>query len=471
MQPGSQDAADQRRAGAITGHAGVSMDSSAVSVDSRPSAIERQIAVKAGLGSEKIHLETNGAAVENLIRRKSRLVGLASFILWVPLIATGLALLFIDTDLSSQKMAWQKGAWQKVVGSAQQVRLALASHDMARDHAVKSSDSLPTSSSLAANPSTINSPAGNAAQVAPKVTEAATVITTATPTPVPASTALSISIADVSLRNRPELLEQVVQIYRSKLADDPNNTAARAVLDQLQERSLSDLQSIILEADYSVAVKAMASVSQLFPEATNSVRYKYLAARLERMQSQEKSIAKLESSKSTSTSTSTTIAPATLPEPVSKPPAPEKAQPIVSETNSPAAINSAATAAKKTTENISPSKPEIRALSITRGAVIDDRFVPGDEGNAFMVEVSYRNFDKVSEGESEVSLVARLGVPGDPTVLAEAPIEISGDRGTKSFVMTPFLQTGNAGEAYKLNFILNGEFLVSRTVHVSRRRY
>ncbi|HSB95131.1 MAG TPA: hypothetical protein VLC91_01700 [Spongiibacteraceae bacterium] len=417
------------------------------------------MAVRAELGSKKVHLETNGGAVENLIRRRSRLFGVASFILMVLLVATGLTLLFIDTGLS----------WEKVVSAAQQMRLTLFSNDIARDHAIKSNDSLPISRPWpVANPSTANSLSENAAQVAPKVTEAST--PTPTPTPAPALSALSIPIADVSLRNRPELLEQVVQIYRSKLAEDPNNTAARAVLNQLQERSLSDLQSIILEADYAVAVTAMGIVSRLFPEAADSVRYKYLVARLDRMQSQDKSTAKLESAQPTSTSTSTTTAPATLPEPVSKPVAPEKAKPIVSEKNNAAAINSAATTAKNTTENISSSKPEIRAVSITRGTVIDDRFVPGDDGNAFMVEISYRNFDKVAKDESEVSLVARLGVPGDPTVLAEAPIEIAGDRGTKSVVMTSLLP-GDTGEEYKLNFILNGEFMASRTVHVSRRRY
>ncbi len=82
-----------------------------------------------------------------------------------------------------------------------------------------------------------------------------------------------------------------------------------------------------------------------------------------------------------------------------------------------------------------------------------------------MVEISYRNL-KNSGDETEASLIARLGVPGDSMVLAEVPVDLSGRQGTKSSTVVP----GHAGESYRLNFLLNDELLASRTLRLSSRQ-
>jgi len=94
------------------------------------------------------------------------------------------------------------------------------------------------------------------------------------------------------------------------------------------------------------------------------------------------------------------------------------------------------------------------------------RFVPAEGGNVFMVKISYRNFDNSNYDDGEAELVTLLGAAGDSRVLAEVPVAVFGDRGTKSFAIETFLP-GYSGEPYKLNFILNGRFVASRTVRLS----
>jgi hypothetical protein len=105
-------------------------------------------------------------------------------------------------------------------------------------------------------------------------------------------------------------------------------------------------------------------------------------------------------------------------------------------------------------------------VTVTPGTMAGGQFVPRDNGNAFLVEISYRNFDKAFDANDEATLITRLGVPGDSEVLAEVSVDISGDRGTKSFVMET-LARGSIGGKLQLNFILNDEFLTSRAVRLS----
>ncbi len=95
--------------------------------------------------------------------------------------------------------------------------------------------------------------------------------------------ALSVPVADISLRNRPELLEQLVQVYRAQLAAAPNDATALAALNQLQQRSLSELEAIIRSEDDASAVRSLAIVARLFPEVNHSARCKYLTVRMNRI--------------------------------------------------------------------------------------------------------------------------------------------------------------------------------------------
>jgi hypothetical protein len=414
--PDSKDITDKGVAGASADNS----ESPTTSTTMRPSAIERQIAATSGLSDPM----ARRAGLNNTTHRKPNRFGLVSFLLLVLIVAVLLALLFTDRGRPLRKTI---SSTLPVAGQ------------------VVRNDSLPAThlSPTISPPQTTNPSPASASQTSANTSTASTnAATFSTPD------AISIPVTDVSLRNRPELLEQLVQIYRSKLTGDPNNSTARTALSQLQERSLSELQTIVLEGDDATAVKSLEIVARLFPEVVDNARYKYLVARMDRIHRQVKD------------------EPAAKPEPSPPPSTTSPPATISPEKSVSPSINSLAAGVKKTAENAPSSKPEIRALSITPGTLVDDRFVPSEDGNVFMVEISYRNFDKISEDSSGASLVALLGVPGNATVLAEVPVEILGDRGTKSFVMAT-LTPGNTGGKYQLNFILNGEFLASRTVRLS----
>src|SRR5690606_40227942 len=112
----------------------------------------------------------------------------------------------------------------------------------------------------------------NASPVSTPQTDAPTEVVEVAP-----PSAISVPIADVSLRNRPELLEQLVQVYRSQLADNPRDSAALAALNRLQERSLSELETIMAAEDQPTSVRSLEVVARLFPELENNPRYEYLA--------------------------------------------------------------------------------------------------------------------------------------------------------------------------------------------------
>lgn len=375
-------------------------------------AIERQIAATSALGCcERAHQDAvRGTAGphktrSNTNRRNYQRVGLASVALFL-LIAAGLASVFTVHDRPLQRA---------VSAVRQMVAQATTTH----------------------NPSHNPSPAGAAQTAAPK--KVAEVLTPA---------ALSIPISDVSLRSRPELLEQLVQVYRSRLAAVPNDSVALDALNQLQERSLSELEAIIRESDDSTASRSLQLISRLFPELADNPRYRYLNARMDYIHRQAKG------------------EPEVKPESSAPLAATVSSETTASQKSVSAPHDSSAVVAKKAVENTPSLKPEIRTVSIIPGTMVDDRFTPGENGNVFMVEISYRNFDKVSEDQSDVTLVTRLGIPGDSTALAEVPVEIFGNRGKKSFLMET-LMPGSPGEKYQVNFILNGEFLASRVVRLS----
>jgi len=396
---------------------------------SGPTAIERQLAADAARAYRRqTHIAANRTNDRHVLdyntyRRKASRFDSATFLVLFLLIAAGIAIV----------IAWQFTDLGRVPHKA---------NDTLSHSQIAPAADVPTHSSPAANSLPVSAAPTDTSTDAPKnIAETS------------AGGAISIPMADASLRDRPELLEQVVQVYKSQLERDPNDAAARTALNQLQAQSLSELEAIIANADEATAVKSLEIVARLFPELADSVRYKYLVARSDYIHRPQKaeSIVKPESTP-TVPSTPTPSTPVTTAIPSQK-------------TVSPAA-NSSTDVAKKTTESASSSKPEIRTVTVTPGTMAGGQFVPRDNGNAFLVEISYRNFDKAFDANDEATLIARLGVPGDSEVLAEVPVDISGDRGTKSFVMET-LARGSIGGKLQLNFILNDEFLTSRAVRLS----
>lgn len=464
----SNDAAGARVPGADADKAENRSDSST----ERPSAIERQMAA-APRGFDyrnPPHSEPADHTADRYVvdynsgrhrRRRSRF-GLKSLLLLLFLVAVGVALMFLKTDnpllqqlvdtnppsvapaahdsdappvttppsaigLQSENTP-QPGANDAQTPSEELQTPALNSQTATSDAQAPAGES---SMAEHETPATVSNLPSTPSE-SPTSSGAAPVGATNTG-PVSATNSISIPTADISLRDRPELLEQLVAIYRAQLAADPNNTSAQTALAQLQEHSLAELQTIVLAGDDAAAVKLLEIVARLFPEAADNARYKYLAARADRQHRQ----------KNNETTTQKKAA--------------------SSQTN--AASNTA-----KTSENSASLKPEIRSVSITPGTMVSNRFVPSDGGNVFMVEVSYRNFDRAFVGEAQATLVTRLGAPGDSMVLAEAPVVITADRGTKNFLIETTSVRGYAGGKLQLNFILNDEFLTSRTVRLSMPR-
>lgn len=373
------------------------------------------------------------------------------------------------------------------VGGSQAVNAQSVNNSVAANSAVNNAAATNTSvntNSSAADSSAANASSANAALIA-SVRENATQTTVAQISApqtqeqkaiaeVPTSPALSIPISDVSLRNRPELLEQLVQIYKTQFAKDPSNATALAALTQLQDQSLSELQIIIAQGDPAATVKAVATIARIFPELADNTRYKYLIARMDYNQRSVKDepIIKAEASVPSANVKPVAAAPAVI--------APSPASPVVKSAEvksvttpsaqpiKEASSNVAASSATKNTESAVSSKPEIRSVSIVPGALVDDHFVPRDGGNVFMVEINYRNFEKVFEGHPAATLTTLLGTPDDSLVLAEVPIIITADRGTKSFLMETQAAQGYAGGKFELNFMVNDEFLTSRSIRLSR---
>ena len=434
----------------------------------RPSAIERQIAAIFGTGHTEAPADDPRLHAADVIARQRRLEeksrpsslpGVGRYLALILLVGAGAALVFSEIGRPVRNYA---GA---VLSSVQQ----LSAKQQSPERAIAVVPPAPA----AAQPAAPNiTPA-----VAPAVVEvpvpASSAPTNAAPTiPVAVNPgALSVSIADVSLRKRPELLEQLVQVYRSQLASNPSDPAALAALNQLQAQSFFELETIVAEKDDQASAKSLAIVSRLFPEQAEKLRYKFalvqhrqeLRDREQRDQEQREAKADppVSSAPRTAQNTAQNVAP-----PISAVPAATKSitQPAISPKNISASSTAALATAQKSAADIAPSKPQINVLSVTPGAMVGQRFLPTNHGTAFMVEINYRNFLH-AEDQPDATLTVLLGAPGDSTVLAEAPVEISGERGTKSFLMES-LVAGDSGERYRLNFILNGKLLTSSTVRL-----
>jgi hypothetical protein len=323
---------------------------------------------------------------------------------------------------------------------------------------------------------------------------AATTATVAATTPAvsDSANALTIPINDVSLRVRPELLQQLVAVYRLRLAHDPNDAAAKAALTQLRERSFAELGVISTTESASVAATSFEITSRLFPELASEDRYQILFARanLRRQLAEAKSTVPAEPTVPVASPTDQSAAPITpepaatvqeksaqlaakttdpSPAPAASPPA-EAAKAEPAHVAKPVATSKVATsktvAATKTDAAPAPTKPDVRVISLTPGKMAEGRFVPAEGGNVFMLEINYRDIGSDVDTLSGSELVVRLGSGRDPQVLAEASVDIAGGRGTKSFLMGT-LVPGYSGEVYKLNFILDGRVLPSRTARLS----
>jgi hypothetical protein len=445
------------------------------------SAIDRQMAAASALGyGNSTQEESLGPASDrsetdsSINSRKPYRFGWGSYLLLILLIAVAAALVYIGfnrpelpaTIVHNLQRAINyspanNSPSSSTANSSAKTQTSINANSPINPHASTTDASMSANSALT-NAAAVNgksSPGGDAQTFKPqKIIDAA------------APDAIEIPIADVSLQNRPEFLEQLVQIYRSRLANNPSDVAALGALSQLQERSLSDLENIIGQGDDAMIVKSLATLSRIFPELADNTRYKYLVARIDYAQRGQKTETAAQAASAAHAEQSAT---ATAPVADSAAAATNSSSKNISAALSPAKTATpaiSAATAKKADANPVSTKPEIRSVSITPGTMVNDHFVPGDGGNVFMVELSYRNFAKAFIEQTDATLVTRLGVPGDPMVLAEAPVTISADRGTKNFLIETTSLQGYAGGKFKLNFILNDEFLTSRTVTLSLPR-
>lgn len=456
-QPSSKNTADEKAGGvsadAPAENAESPTETSGENTVTRPTAIERQAAAAAsrsGYG-HPTHQEAAGRPIEwhepNLYADRRRppppsRSGLVSFLLLL-LAAAGVALIY-TTDLG-------RPVQRAVSAALEAVEQTVARHNPPSviPSPVPSPETpLPVTPSSNTPPPAVASRTGDVSQTAATEQKAAPKATPEMATPG----AVSVPIADVSPQTRPELLEQLAQVYKSKLAVDPNDLEALAALDRLQERSLTELETMVAAGDHSTTARSLEVISRVFPEVVDTARYKYLAARANYIPSKRK--AESAAKPQLAAPSTTTVAPVV---------APPIASTIEPATTAPMPSDSSAEIAKKPAKNV--SKPTIHVVSMTPGAMVENQFSPRHDGNVFKVQISYRNFENI-QNLSEATLVARLGIPGDPMVLGEAPVELLGGRGTKSFLMES-LRPGNIGERYKLNFLLNDEYFASSTVRLS----
>lgn len=298
------------------------------------------------------------------------------------------------------------------------------------------------------------------------------------PVETPQPVALSIPLENISMRDGPELFEQLVGIYRTQVASDPANMAARDALGRLRDKSLAELDAAIVQSDAAGAVTSLETVSRLFPELTQSPRYQSQAAAVNKMQRDTARENPAPAAGTENKVANTNAAPA----PAAVAPAAAPATPVPANTDAantaaanppavnPPAVNQrdtppVASDAEKPREKAVPMKPDVRILAATPGRVEAGRFIPAQGGKTFLLVLNYRNFaDRLQQSDAELEI--RLGNTGDRQVLAEATVEVDGDRGTTSIPMETFVQ-GYAGEAYKLNFFLDGQFLAARTIRLA----
>lgn len=265
-----------------------------------------------------------------------------------------------------------------------------------------------------------------------------------------AANAIAVPISDVSLRVRPELLQQLVAVYRLRLVADPKNSVATATLSRMREHSLAELDVISATESAPLATDSLRLAVKLFPELANDSRYRSIAARIK---TSENNKARSQPPAAAEPAVVTQQpAPATTPALPTQP-----AQPLtpasISTTQPPAAV--------------ATRKPQVRVISMTPGIIRKDRFIPANGGNVFRLNIGFRHRDNPLVNQPDAGLVAQLSENGSSKVLGEAPVEIAGSSGEKSFLINTS-EKGKMGKFYKLNFIIDGQVLPSHTVQLSR---
>lgn len=248
--------------------------------------------------------------------------------------------------------------------------------------------------------------------------------------------AISIPLDDVSLKQNPQLFEQIVQIYRTQLKTDANDTASLSTLSWLKEQTLNELEELAIQNDTREFERAAALATRLFPELNGNSRVLSATARIESVK------------------------------PTMDPSASSAFAYAAAEHSTSEASNSGL--GESENKIAAMAKNQITDVMVTPGVIIGDRFVPRDKGNIFSVSFNYRNFETLADGKSGiVTLVARLGYAGESMPFAEVPIEVGTGVGTKNFLIGTLLSADKTLK-YDLNFLLDNEFLISKTVELSQ---
>lgn len=267
---------------------------------------------------------------------------------------------------------------------------------------------------------------------------------------VNASDVIAVPMREASLSARPEFLQQLVAIYRSRLVTNPNDAEATTVLSRMREQSLAELDAISSNVKAPRASEAATLAVKLFPELANNPRYRSIAARISagekniaqsrRLVTAGPVVATQQPAPAASPATSTQVA---------QPPTPESIP-----TTQPAGA-------------VVSRKPQVRVISMTPGIIRKDRFVPREGGNIFRLKIGYRHRDNPLVDQPGSGLVAQLSESGSSKILAEVPVEIEGSSGEKSFLIGTFKKS-RMDKFYKLTFIVDGQVLPSHTVLLSR---
>lgn len=275
---------------------------------------------------------------------------------------------------------------------------------------------------------------------------------------------IAIPISDVSLRVRPELLQQLVAIYRLRLVADPNNSVATTTLSRIREHSLAELDVISATESAPLATDSLRLAAKLFPELANDPRYRSIAARISTSgnnmaQSQRPAAAVTQQPATQQPAPATTPVRATQPAPATTPAlATQPAQPLT-----PASISTPQSAAA-----VASRKPQVRVISLTPGIIRKDRFIPADGGDVFRLNIGYRHRDNPLANQPGSGLVAQLSESGSSKLLAEVPVEITGSSGEKSLLIGTSEKV-EMGKFYNLNFTVDGHVLPSHTVLTRQR--
>ncbi len=91
--------------------------------------------------------------------------------------------------------------------------------------------------------------------------------------------------------------------------------------------------------------------------------------------------------------------------------------------------------------------------------------VPGADmkGGAFHVTVNYVNFSNAPATPGPDTMLMQLHAAGNPLMLAEVPVEIPGDRGTKTFTVSIPIPVDSV-DYYQVDFIVNERRFDTRIV-------